>query len=229
MIGNLPAVRKVSMIPGMQLQVAEVFASIQGEGRAQGLPCAFVRLAGCPLRCRWCDTAWARDGGTPVAVDELVRQVLASGLPRVEITGGEPLHQAGTPALARALLDAGLEVLCETSGAFDIGVLPDAVVRVMDLKPPGSGEDGRMRWDNVAALRARDDCKLVLADRADYEWARGVIAEHGLLRRCGVLVVPAEGLLDPAELAAWLIADRLDARLQLQLHKQLWPGIERGV
>jgi len=217
------------MIPTMTLQVAEVFASIQGEGSAQGRPCTFVRLAGCPLRCRWCDTAWARDGGTPTEIGELVQQVAGHGLALVEITGGEPLHQAETPALALALLDAGHQVLCETSGAFDIRVLPDAVVRVMDLKPPGSGEDGRIRWDNLDALRPRDDCKLVLAHRADYEWARQVLQRHDLAARCAVLLVPAAGLLDPADLAGWMIEDGLDARLQLQLHKQLWPGVERGV
>jgi len=146
----------------------------------------------------------------------------------VEITGGEPLVQGGTAALAGDLLDAGFRVLCETSGAFDIAVLPGGVRRIMDLKAPGSGESGRILWANVDHLTEDDDVKLVLSDRRDYEWAVGVIRDHDLERRCSVLLGAARPLLDPAELAAWILEDRLDVRLQIQLHTVLWPGVDRG-
>jgi len=209
------------------MHVCEIFASIQGEGCAQGLPCAFVRLAGCPLRCRWCDTAYAREGGEPVELEEVVRRVTALGIPLAEITGGEPLAQPDTPQLARALLERGHRVLCETSGAFDIRSLPDGVVRVMDLKPPSSGESDRMIWDNLGQLRPDDDLKIVIADRTDYDWAVGHLRRAGPLP-CAVIVQPAHPLLEPAELAAWILADRLDVRLQIQLHKILWPRQDRG-
>ena len=207
--------------------VCEIFASIQGEGSAQGRPCAFVRLAGCPLRCRWCDTEYAREGGDEVSVDEVVRRVSQLGIHRVEITGGEPLAQPTTPHLAQALLERGHRVMCETSGAFDVSVLPDPVVRVMDLKAPSSGESERMRWDNLGLLRPGDDLKFVIADRDDYDWMLGKVA-LAATSGCNVLVQPAHPLLDPAELAGWVLADRLDVRVQLQLHKLLWPHEERG-
>lgn len=210
------------------VQICEIFASIQGEGSAQGCPCTFVRLAGCPLRCRWCDTAYAREGGETMTVDEVVGRVRELGLPLVELTGGEPLAQAATPALATALLDAGLDVMCETSGAFDISVLPTGVRRIMDIKAPGSGEGGRMMWSNLEQLTPTDDVKLVLADRRDYVWARDVVQRHQLEQRCPILLSAAAPLLEPAELAAWILEDRLPVRLQLQLHKVLWPGEERG-
>lgn len=212
----------------MNLTLSELFASIQGEGSAQGLPCTFVRLAGCPLRCRWCDTAYARDGGEDITVEETVRRVRALGLPLVEITGGEPLAQAATPELARQLLAAGLQVLCETSGAFDIGALPAGVARVMDLKAPGSGESHRMLWSNLDALTPRDDVKIVCSDRGDYDWACAAIREHRLAERAQVVLTAATPHLDPAQLAGWMIEDRLPARLQVQLHKVLWPADDRG-
>ncbi len=212
----------------MTIQICEIFASIQGEGSAQGRPCTFIRLAGCPLRCRWCDTAYARDGGEPWELDRILEKVRGHGIPLVEITGGEPLAQAATPALAEGLLDAGYEVLCETSGAFDISVLPAGVGRVMDLKAPGSGEGGRMLESNLDLLGPGDDVKLVLADRRDYVWARDTIRRHRLDRRCPVLLSAASPLLEPADLAAWILEDRLPVRLQLQLHKVLWPGEDRG-
>jgi len=207
--------------------ISEIFTSIQGEGSAQGLPCAFVRLAGCPLRCSWCDTVYARDGGEEMSIDEVIRAVTDLGLPRIELTGGEPLMQPDAPRLAAALLDRGHAVLCETSGAFDIGVLPDPVVRVMDLKPPSSGESGRMRWENLPLLRPCDDLKFVIADRRDYDWAVDKVAQ-AVPTGCNVLMQPAHPNLDPAELAAWVLADRRDVRVQLQLHKQLWPHDDRG-
>ena len=212
----------------MALNVSELFTSIQGEGRAQGQPCVFIRLAGCRLRCSWCDTQYARDGGTPTAIPDLVERVAAAGLPLVEITGGEPLAQEQTVALARALLDEGHRVLCETCGAYDISVLPEDVVRIMDLKAPSSGETGRIRWANLDHLRPQDDLKIVVADREDYRWARQVITEQTLASRCEVILSVAEPLLTGADLATWILADRLPVRLQLQLHKQLWPHEERG-
>lgn len=212
----------------MSLQVCEIFASIQGEGSAQGRPCTFVRLAGCPLRCRWCDTAYAREGGEAWTLDRILDRVQEEGLRLVEITGGEPLSQARTPDLATDLIAAGHRVLCETSGAFDISVLPPGVRRIVDLKPPGSGEVERNLWTNLDHLTPDDDLKLVLADRGDYEWAVDVLRSRDLSRRCSVLMAAAEPLLDPAELAAWILVDRLDVRLQIQLHKRLWPGEDRG-
>ncbi len=212
----------------MSLSLSELFVSIQGEGSAQGRPCAFVRLAGCPLRCRWCDTVYAREGGETTTVDAIVSQVVALGVPLVEITGGEPLAQAEAPQLAQALLDAGLEVLCETSGAFDIGALPPGVGRVMDLKAPSSGETDRMLWSNLDRLTPLDDVKIVCADRADYEWARGVVRDRDLPSRASVVLTAATPHLDPADLAAWITADRLPVRLQIQLHKILWPDEDRG-
>lgn len=212
----------------MSLSLCELFVSIQGEGSAQGRPCAFVRLAGCPLRCRWCDTVYARDGGTLTSVEQVVEQVVALGVPLVEITGGEPLAQTETPRLALALQEAGLEVLCETSGAFDIGALPPGVGRVMDLKAPSSGETDRMLWSNLERLTPRDDVKIVCAGRADYEWARTVIQDHDLAARARVMLTAATPHLAPADLAEWIVADRLPVRLQVQLHKVLWPDEDRG-
>ena len=212
----------------MDLSLSELFSSIQGEGSAQGLPCTFVRLAGCPLSCRWCDTVYAREGGTATPIEEIVRRVRALGLPLVEITGGEPLAQEHTPELADQLLAAGYEVLCETSGAFDIGVLPEGVVRVMDLKAPGSGETERMLWSNLDELTRRDDVKIVCADRRDYDWACAAIYERALAERAQVVLTAATPHLDPAQLADWMVEDRLPARLQIQLHKVLWPDDERG-
>lgn len=211
------------------LTINEIFLSIQGESTWAGLPCAFVRTTGCPLRCGWCDTEYAFYEGTRRSVPQVVDEVAAFGVPLVEITGGEPLVQPAVPALARALLDRDLTVLVETSGAYDISMLPAGVHRIMDLKCPGSGEAARNDWANIARLRAGDEVKFVVAGRTDYEWARHVVSEHQLDRRVPVLLSPVWNRLPPADLAAWMIADRFPARLQLQLHKILWPGVERGI
>jgi len=211
--------------------VAELFASIQGESSFAGLPCTFVRLAGCDLRCRWCDTAWAwpQDAGTPMTIPAIVRAAQDHGIPLVELTGGEPLQHPGAVELLQALLDAGLQVLLETSGACDIGPVPAGVHIIMDLKAPASGMSPRMRWDNLQQLPASGEIKIVLADRGDYDWALARMAEHRLSERWPVLLSPIADRLPPADLAAWMVEDRVDARLQLQLHKSIWSPDARGV
>jgi 7-carboxy-7-deazaguanine synthase len=213
------------------LRVVEIFASIQGESSFAGQPCSFVRLAGCDLRCSWCDTAWAWpvDGGRSMGVPEILAAVAAQGLPLVELTGGEPLQQPGAIRLLEALREGGYRVLLETSGAEDIQPVPSGVHIILDLKAPGSGQLGRMRWDNLRHLPANGEIKLVLADRADYDWALEIMARHRLPERWPVLLSPVGDRLDPAELAAWMVADRSPARLQLQLHKQIWDPDARGV
>lgn len=204
------------------LRVNEVFLSVQGESSRVGLPTVFVRLTGCPLRCRWCDTEYAFHEGANRSVADLVDDVRRHGARHVCVTGGEPLAQPDVHALMRALLDAGHEVSLETSGALDTAPVDPRVRVVMDLKCPDSGEVGRNRWANLAHLRAHDELKFVLASRADYDWMREVLQREGLTQRCGVLASPVWGELDPARLAEWILADQLDVRLQVQLHKVLW-------
>ncbi|MCK6506709.1 radical SAM protein [Myxococcota bacterium] len=212
-----------------RLRVIEVYASVQGESLWQGLPCVFVRLAGCNLRCTWCDSTYTFTGGEHRAIDDVVAQAHGFGVELVELTGGEPLaHRQAIPLMQR-LLDRGHTVLLETSGSLDIGPVPPAVHVIMDLKAPDSGEVGKNRWANLPLLRDKDNLKIVLASRRDYEWARQVVEEHDLARRLPVFFSPAWGLLDPVALAGWLVEDRLPVRLQLQLHKILWPAEARGV
>jgi 7-carboxy-7-deazaguanine synthase len=209
------------------VRVTEIHPAIQGETRDAGRPCALVRLAGCDLRCSYCDTEYAFAGGTEMEVHEIVEMVTRLGLGLALVTGGEPLLQPDTPELCRRLLAAGLEVALETSGAHDVGVLPAGVARIVDVKTPGSGESGRNRWENLPLLGARDAVKLVLADRADYDWALEVIRT----RPCGaeILLSPVSGRLDPRDLCAWMLADRVRARLNLQLHKIVHGPNARGV
>ena len=206
----------------VRLRITEIFASLQGESSRVGLPTVFVRLTGCPLRCTWCDTAYAFSGGSPRSVDDILAEVARHGLRHVCVTGGEPLAQKGCPALLTALCDAGHSVSLETSGALDIGGVDARVSRIMDLKAPSSGEAAKNRYANLALLNAHDELKIVLADAADYEWAKRQIAEHALAERCPVLLSPVAGSLAPAELAGWIVRDRLPVRFQLQLHKILW-------
>lgn len=213
-----------------RLRIAEVFVSLQGEGSRAGLPTTFVRLTGCALRCTWCDTAWAFFEGEGRTLAEIEADVLARGVPRVCLTGGEPLLQPSVVPLVRRLHDDHeLDVVVETGGDQDVSVLPDGVVRILDVKLPGSGMADRMDPRNLARLTARDEVKLVIADRADYEAARALV--RGPLAGFGgqVLLGPVFGACAPADLAAWVLEDRLDVRVQLQLHKLLWPGQERGV
>ena len=206
----------------VRLRITEIFASLQGESTRVGLPTVFVRLTGCPLRCSWCDTAYAFSGGETRTLDDLLAEVAGHGLRHDCVTGGEPLAQKGCLALLAALCDAGHDVSLETSGALDIAGVDPRVSRIMDLKAPGSGELARNRLENLALLNAHDELKFVLADAADYEWAKQQIADHRLAERCTVLLSPVAGALDPAELAGWIVRDRLPVRFQLQLHKILW-------
>lgn len=205
-----------------QVRVTEIFASVQGEASRIGLPTVFVRLTGCPLRCTWCDTEYAFHGGTSRPIEDVVAEVAGHGLRQVCVTGGEPLAQKACLTLLSALCDAGHEVSLETSGALDIGAVDPRVARIMDLKAPGSGEAAKNRWDNLAHLTDRDEIKIVLADADDYAWAVAQLAAHQLADRCNVLFSPVAGALDPAELAEWIVRDRLPVRFQLQLHKILW-------
>lgn len=207
------------------LRVTEIFLSLQGESRTTGWPTVFVRLTGCPLRCRYCDTAYAFRGGRRMARAAIVQAVARYGVPRVTVTGGEPLAQRGCPGLLAALCDAGHEVSLETGGALDIAGVDPRVVRVLDLKTPGSGECVRNRYENLDVLAPRDQVKFVCCDRADYEWARERIARHALTGRCEVLLSPSHGVLEPGRLADWILEDRLPVRLQIQLHKYLWGDV----
>ena len=213
----------------MPLRVNKIFHSIQGESTHAGRPCVFVRLTYCDLRCSFCDTEYAFFEGTERPLDDIVGEVGRYDCRLVEVTGGEPLIQRETIALLERLLAAGHEVLLETSGAWPVEEVPPGVRIIMDLKTPGSGMVARNRWENLGHLDADDEIKFVICDRADYEWARGVLGEHGLADRHAVLFSPAWDGLDPAELAAWILADGLPVRLQLQLHKHIWSPTARGV
>jgi 7-carboxy-7-deazaguanine synthase len=208
--------------PAVRLRITEIFASVQGESTRVGLPTVFVRLTGCPLRCNWCDTAYAFHGGETRDLAAILAEVAALGLRHVCVTGGEPLAQKGCLALLAALCDAGHSVSLETSGALDIGAVDPRVSRIVDLKAPASGEAAKNRYENIPLLTAADELKIVLADEADYEWAKRQLAEHRLADRCTVLLSPVAGSLEPAQLAEWIVRDHLPVRFQLQLHKVLW-------
>jgi 7-carboxy-7-deazaguanine synthase len=213
----------------MSLQVKEIFRTLQGEGRFAGYPCTLVRLAGCNLRCAWCDTTSAYTGGRAYRLPRLLEKISALREELVLVTGGEPLHQTETPALLQALLDRGHRVILETNGAIDLRAVPERVVKVVDLKGPSSGEMRRNRWSNLDLLRPGDELKFVLADEKDYRWAREQIKKRRLDRLAPVNLSPVFGRLDPARLAAWMLRDRLPARLNLQLHKTIWPEGKEGV
>ena len=221
--------------PSEYLRVTEIFHSIQGESTWAGLPCTFVRLTGCPLRCVWCDTGYAFHGGEKLALEDIIRRVAEIGTKLVEITGGEPLIHRNAFVLAEQLLERGFTVLVETSGAIDVRPLDPRVHKIMDLKAPGSGEAARNMWSNLEHLTARDEIKFVLKDRADYEWAREVIRERGLDERVrrgelrALLMSPVWESLDFRELAEWVLEDRLPVRYQLQLHKLIWGANVPGV
>ncbi|MEO7478516.1 MAG: 7-carboxy-7-deazaguanine synthase QueE [Lysobacteraceae bacterium] len=210
-----------------RLRLTEIFHSLQGEARSVGWPTVFVRLTGCPLRCGYCDTAYAFHGGAWWEIDAILAEVAKHGARHVCVTGGEPLAQKRCIDLLKRLCDAGYEVSLETSGALDIGMVDPRISRVMDLKTPGSGEMARNRLENIPLLTMRDQVKFVLCDRADYDWALAMLREHDLPSRCDVLLSPSYGQLQARDLAEWMLADRVPARFQLQLHKLLW-GEEQG-
>jgi 7-carboxy-7-deazaguanine synthase len=212
------------------LVVHEIYASVQGESTFVGLPCAFVRLTGCNLRCSWCDTAQAFYGGARMRRADVLARALELATPLVELTGGEPLLQPGAIPLMRELCDAGRTVLVETSGEADVSRVDPRVHKIMDLKAPGSGECHRNRWQNLEHLTARDELKFVLKDRADYEWMRSVVRDRGLDAIAGALLAsPVWGALAPRDLVAWVLEDRLPVRVQVQLHKVIWGAEAQGV
>lgn len=217
------------------LRITEIFHSVQGESTWVGLPCTFVRLTGCPLRCVWCDTAYAFHGGERMALDEILDRVRGIGTNLVEVTGGEPLSHPNAFVLVARLLDAGHTVLVETSGAFDVAPLDVRAHKIMDLKCPGSGESQRNLWSNLDHLRPSDEVKFVIKDRADWDWTARTIREHGLDakvrdgRLAALLVSPVWGEVDLEQLAGWVLESGLPVRFQMQLHKLIWGPDKKGV
>jgi len=206
----------------LALRLTEIFFSLQGEAARAGLPTVFVRLTGCPLRCVWCDTTYSFTGGEPATVASVLAEVAKYPARQVCVTGGEPLSQKECLPLLSALCDAGYDVSLETSGAIDVAAVDPRVARIMDLKAPDSGEAAKNRWENLAFLNQRDEIKIVIASRADYEWAREATRARTLDTICPVLLSPAAGLVDPTALADWILEDGLNVRFQMQLHKLLW-------
>jgi 7-carboxy-7-deazaguanine synthase len=210
-----------------QLRITEIFYSLQGETSRAGLPTVFVRLTGCPLRCVYCDTTYAFSGGQNMSIAQILDDVARYHAHYVTVTGGEPLAQKNCRELLQTLCDAGYEVSVETSGALDVSTVDARVMKVLDIKTPGSGEAEKNLWNNLSHLNPHDEIKIVLCDEADYLWARQMLREHGLDRKCAVLFAPVQGKLSPTDLAEWILRDGLPVRLQVQLHKLLW-GDQRG-
>ncbi|MEP7151633.1 MAG: 7-carboxy-7-deazaguanine synthase QueE [Nitrospira sp.] len=211
------------------IKVTEIFHSIQGESTYAGRPCLFIRLTGCPLRCTWCDTAYAFHGGRDLTIEEIVAEVRSFDCPLVEVTGGEPLSQPESLGLLTRLCDEGFEVLLETSGAIDTAGVDRRVHVILDVKCPGSGMADRMHWPNLERLSSQDEAKFVIKDRADYEWAREIVRREELSTRCTVLFSPVFSDVEVRQLAEWVLADKLPVRFQLQLHKYIWTPDMRGV
>lgn len=206
------------------LRITEIFLSLQGESTRVGLPTTFIRLTGCPLRCGYCDTAYAFSGGESFSLSTILEKVAAHAAPYVCVTGGEPLAQKHCLVLLSALCDQGYSVSLETSGALDIGGVDPRVARIVDIKTPNSGEVEKNRWENLALLRATDEIKFVLQDESDYIWAKNVLGERGLEKCCTVLFSPVHESLHPRQLAEWILRDKLPVRMQVQLHKYLWDN-----
>lgn len=212
-----------------KLKVCEIFLSLQGESSFVGLPCVFVRASGCPLDCAWCDTAYAKEEGREMILEEILGQVAGLGVELVELTGGEPLAQPAAPRLMEMFLLEGYTVLLETSGALSLAQVPEEVHVIMDLKCPSSGMQERMHWPNLEMLRPHHQVKFVVADRADYDYAHRLIEQHRLAERAEVLMSCVHGAIAPHRVAEWILQDRLAVRFQLPLHKELWPAQSRGV
>jgi 7-carboxy-7-deazaguanine synthase len=227
-VGHAQAPRRLSS-PALRLKVNEIFHSIQGESTFAGRACVLVRLTGCQMRCRWCDTPYSFYQGEWMTLPEILERVGSFGCPLVELTGGEPLLQPASVDLLRELCDAGYEVLLETGGGLDISRVDPRVRRIVDIKCPGSGEHEANHWPNLEVLRPADELKLVLADEGDYLWARELVLSRRLAERCTVHFSPVYGELEPETLAAWILRDRLPVRLQLQVHKLVWGADARGV
>lgn len=209
------------------LRISEIFFSLQGETSRVGLPTVFVRLTGCPLRCTYCDTAYAFTGGQAMSLQAILDKVASHGARFVTVTGGEPLAQKNVHLLMRALCDAGYEVSLETGGMLDVSAVDARVMKILDIKTPASGEAQKNLWSNLDFLNEQDEIKFVICDEADYEWAKKIVLEHDLPRRCAVLFSPAQGLFSPKEIAVRILHDRLGVRMQVQLHKLIW-GNEAG-
>ncbi|MEE9286682.1 MAG: 7-carboxy-7-deazaguanine synthase QueE [Gammaproteobacteria bacterium] len=207
------------------LRITEIFYSIQGESKKVGLPTVFIRLTGCPLRCHYCDTAYAFYGGEDISIEAILQRVAGFNAQHVTVTGGEPLVQKNCLLLLKNLCDVGYQVSLETSGALDISEVDKRVMKVLDLKTPGSREEAKNRYDNIEYLSNSDQIKFVLCDRNDYEWTKGKIKELGLAKRCEILFSPSHEELDAATLADWILEDRLPVRLQIQIHKYLWGNV----
>jgi 7-carboxy-7-deazaguanine synthase len=211
------------------MRITEIYACIQGETQYAGIPCTLVRTTGCDLRCSYCDTTYAFSGGREMSIDEVMVEIRRLGLSAVALTGGEPMLQLETPALAERLVREGFRVTLETSGAHSLAHLPSAVIRIVDIKTPGSGEVERNFWDVLHGLRPQDAIKFVLCDEADYLWSAEVVRTRSLLGRAELLFSPATGKLNPRDLAVWILRDRLPVRMNLQLHKYIWGVTARGV
>jgi 7-carboxy-7-deazaguanine synthase len=211
------------------MDVCEIFYSIQGESTYSGLPCVFVRTSGCNLRCSYCDTRYAYQGGVDIPVAKILAQVRSYECRLVEITGGEPLLQEDVNLLISSMLDDGYEVLLETNGSLSIESVDPRVVKIMDLKCPDSGMSQHICWENLQHLTGHDQVKFVLSSRRDYEWAKGIIAKYPLLSEIEVLISIAFGALEPRDVVKWMLDDRLNARFQLQIHKYIWHPETRGV
>jgi 7-carboxy-7-deazaguanine synthase len=212
----------------MKLKIHEIFHSLQGESSRVGLPTVFVRLTGCPMRCVYCDTAYAFSGGSNIEIADILAKVAEFSTPYVTVTGGEPLAQKDCLVLLRQLCDAGYSVSLETGGAIDIGPVDDRVSVILDVKTPGSGEEKNNLWENLSHLKASDEVKFVLCDYADYQWAKQMLTKYKLVEKCPVLFSPVYSQVNPTQLAEWVLADKLPVRMQLQLHKILWgekPGV----
>lgn len=212
----------------MKLKIHEIFHSLQGESSRVGLPTVFVRLTGCPMRCVYCDTAYAFSGGSNMEISDIMAKVAEYGTQYVTVTGGEPLAQKGCLVLLKELCDAGYNVSLETGGAIDISPVDKRVSVILDIKTPDSGELENNFWANLQQLKASDEVKFVLCSRADYDWAKGILNQHQLDKKCPVLFSPVYSQLNPTDLANWIVADQLPVRMQVQLHKILWgekPGV----